>query len=152
MSKTMLASNFCFCDRHLNYILLVLRTYKALHITFQIDLPLSMWQNCKLYSEPANFSFHGLELTVGLGFVLHEVSSCPPFSYRLLTDKLRAFGKMLSSSRASSTALTACSTCQRNFLPSLPAVSEQRSMLRELFQSPSCWNFSACSCVSFSFD
>lgn len=53
---------------------------------------------------------------------------------------------------SSSTALTACSTCQSIFLPSLSAVSEQCSTLRELVQSPSCWNFSACSCVSFLFD
>lgn len=33
-------------------------------------------------------------------FFLREVSSCPPFSGRLLSDKLWAFGKMLSSSRA----------------------------------------------------
>lgn len=45
-------------------------------------------------------TFLVLELSVSLFLFLHEDSSCPPFSGRLLTDKLRTFGKMLSSSRA----------------------------------------------------
>lgn len=57
-----------------------------------------------------------------------EVSICPPPPGKLLTDKLQAFGKMLSSSRAC-LALTAHSTCQRIFIPSLSAVSEIRRML-----------------------
>lgn len=70
----------------------------TLHLKVASLYPCDNSCNCSVGA--LNFSFLALELTAGLSFFLQEVSSCPPFSGRLLTDKLRAFGKMLSSSRA----------------------------------------------------
>lgn len=112
--------------------------------------PCDKSSNCSLGA--LNFSFLTLELTVGLSFFLQEVSSCPPFFWQTVNWQASSIWQDVIQQQSSSTALTARSTCQRIFLPSLSAVSEQCSTLRELLQSPWRWIFPACSSVSFLFD
>lgn len=99
-----------------------------------------------------NFSFLALELTVGLSFSLQEVSSCPPFSGRLLTDKLRAFGEMLSSSRARLQLWQPAAPAKgSSYLHYLLWVSNAQRW-GNCFSLPCAGFFSACSSVSLLFD
>lgn len=105
-------------------------------------------------SESSKLSFPLLRIAEFFFFLpLLEVSSCPPSSGRLLTDKLPACGRCYPAAE-----LISCFDSLQHLpgISVLPrsAVGEQSSTLRELFQSPT-WRIfflEACSCVSFLFD
>lgn len=108
-------------------------------------------------SESSKLSFPLLRIVEVFFFFFYpswKVSSCPPFSGRLLTDKLPACGRCYPAAE-----LISCFDSLQHLpgISVLPrsAVGEQSSTLRELFQSPTCRIFfflEACSCVSFLFD